>query len=112
MTDLRPVYLDYHATTPVDPQVLAVMVPWFSERFGNAASRQYRFGWEALAAVDRAREQVASLIGADAKEMVFTSGATEANNLALKGVAHAYRGKRSHFVTVVTEHKSVLDAVK
>jgi cysteine desulfurase len=112
MTDARPVYLDYHATTPVDPEVLAVMLPWFTERFGNAASRQYRFGWEALAAVDHAREQVASLIGADAKEIVFTSGATESNNLALKGIAEANRGKRSHFVTVVTEHKSILDVLK
>ena len=112
MTDARPVYLDYHATTPVDPEVLAVMMPWFSERFGNAASRQYRYGWEALAAVDHARQQVASLIGADAKEIVFTSGATESNNLALKGTADAYRAKRSHFVTLVTEHKSVLDALK
>jgi cysteine desulfurase len=112
MTDARPVYLDYHATTPVDPEALAVMLPWFTERFGNAASRQYRFGWEALAAVDHAREQVASLIGADAKEIVFTSGATESNNLALKGIAEANRGKRSHFVTVVTEHKSILDVLK
>jgi cysteine desulfurase len=112
MTDARPVYLDYHATTPVDPEVLAVMMPWFTERFGNAASRQYRYGWEALAAVDHAREQVASLIGADAKEIVFTSGATESNNLALKGLADAYREKRSHFVTLVTEHKSVLDTLK
>jgi cysteine desulfurase len=112
MTDARPVYLDYHATTPVDPEVLAVMLPWFTERFANAASRQYRFGWEALAAVDHAREQVASLIGADAKEIVFTSGATESNNLALKGIAEANRGKRSHFVTVVTEHKSILDVLK
>jgi cysteine desulfurase len=112
MTDARPVYLDYHATTPVDPEVLAVMMPWFTERFGNAASRQYRYGWEALAAVDHARQQVASLIGADAKEIVFTSGATESNNLALKGIADAYREKRSHFVTLVTEHKSVLDVLK
>ena len=104
--------MDYHATTPVDPAVLAEMVPWFTERFGNAASRQYRFGWEALEAVDRAREQVAALIGADAKEIVFTSGATESNNLALKGLAEAYREKRSHFVTLATEHKSVLDTLK
>ena len=112
MTNERPVYLDYHATTPVDPEVLSAMLPWFSERFGNAASRQYRYGWEALDAVDNAREQVARLIGADAKEIVFTSGATESNNLALKGIAEAYREKGSHFVTVVTEHKSVLDTLK
>jgi cysteine desulfurase len=112
MTDGRPVYLDYHATTPVDPDVLAEMLPWFTERFGNAASRQYRYGWEALHAVDRARQQVADLIGADAKEIVFTSGATEANNLALKGLAEAYRERGSHFVSVVTEHKSVLDTLK
>jgi cysteine desulfurase len=119
----RPVYLDYHATTPVDPEVLAAMVPWFTERFGNAASRQYRYGWEALDAVDRARGQVASLLGADAKDIVFTSGATESNNLALKGLAAAVRDGRSTalraggssrdgFVTLVTEHKSVLDSLK
>jgi cysteine desulfurase len=112
MIDDRPVYLDYHATTPVDPHVVSAMVPWFTERFGNAASRQYRYGWEALAAVDQAREQVASLIAADTKEIVFTSGATESNNLALKGVAEAYREKGSHFVTLATEHKSVLDTLK
>jgi cysteine desulfurase len=111
----RPVYMDYHATTPVAPEVFAAMAPWFTERFGNAASRQYRFGWEALEAVDRAREQVASLVGADAKEIVFTSGATESNNLALKGVATAARdagSPRDGFVTLVTEHKSVLDSLK
>ncbi|HYU79166.1 MAG TPA: aminotransferase class V-fold PLP-dependent enzyme [Vicinamibacterales bacterium] len=112
MTDRRFVYLDYHATTPVDPEVLDAMLPWFTERFGNAASRQYRLGWEALEAVESAREQVAALIGADAKEIVFTSGATESNNLALKGLAEACREKGSHFVTVVTEHKSVLDTLK
>ncbi len=112
MINNRPVYLDYQATTPVDPDVVSAMVPWFTERFGNAASRQYRYGWEALAAVDQAREQVASLIAADPKEIVFTSGATESNNLALKGVAEAYREKGSHFVTLATEHKSVLDALK
>jgi cysteine desulfurase len=115
MTERRPVYMDYHATTPVDPAVLEEMVPWFTERFGNAASRQYRFGWEALEAVDRARDQVAALIGADAKDIVFTSGATESNNLALKGLADASREKtfdRNHFVTLVTEHKSVLDTLK
>jgi cysteine desulfurase len=112
MTGDRPIYLDYHATTPVDPEVLAQMVPWFSERFGNAASRQYRYGWEAQAAVDKARAQVAQLIGADARDIVFTSGATESNNLALKGLAEAYRERGAHFVSVVTEHKSVLDTLK
>jgi cysteine desulfurase len=110
-----PVYLDYHATTPVDPEVLAAMLPWFTERFGNAASRQYRYGWEALDAVDSAREHVASLIGAEAKDIVFTSGATESNNLALKGLAAALRdggSSRDRFVTLVTEHKSVLDSLK
>lgn len=112
MTERRFVYLDYHATTPVDPEVLQAMVPWFTERFGNAASRQYRLGWEALEAVDRARADVAGLIGAEAKDVVFTSGATESNNLALKGLAEANRERGSHFVTLVTEHKSVLDALK
>ncbi len=104
--------MDYHATTPVDPAVVQAMVPYFTEKFGNAASRQYRYGWDAQEAVDRARDQVAALIGADAKEIVFTSGATEANNLALKGLAEACRPARNHFVTVVTEHKSVLDTCK
>jgi cysteine desulfurase len=108
----RPIYMDYHATTPVDPAVLEQMLPFFSERFGNASSRQYRFGWEALEAVDAARTAVAGLIGADAKEIVFTSGATEANNLALKGVAEVSAPARDHFVTVGTEHKSVLDTCK
>ena len=108
----RPVYLDYHATTPVDPEVLREMLPWFTERFGNAASRQYRLGWEAQEAVERARSSVAALIGADAREIVFTSGATEANNLALKGLAEAYRTRGNHFVTATTEHKSVLDTCK
>ena len=103
------IYLDHHATTPTDPAVVTAMVPYFGEIFGNAASRQYRFGWDAQAAVDRARAQVAALIGADAKEIVFTSGATEANNLALKGVIEVLRTSRPHVVTVATEHKSVLD---
>jgi cysteine desulfurase len=108
----RPViYMDYHATTPVDPEVVRVMVPYFNEKFGNAASRQHRVGWEAQQAVDIARTQVARLIGADAKEIVWTSGATEANNLALKGLVDA-RGSRDHFVTIATEHKSVLDTCK
>ena len=107
----RPIYLDYHATTPVDPRVLDTMLPYFTEKFGNAASRQHAFGWEAQAAVDRARAQVAALIGASASEITFTSGASESNNLALKGVACALRERGDHLVTVATEHKSVLDTV-
>jgi cysteine desulfurase len=106
------IYMDYHATTPVDPEVVRAMVPYFTEKFGNAASRQYRLGWEAKSAVDEARGKVAALIGADAKEIVWTSGATEANNLALKGLAETARPSRDHFVTVVTEHKSVLDTCR
>jgi cysteine desulfurase len=106
------IYMDYHATTPVDPQVVEAMVPFFTEKFGNAASRQYRLGWEANSAVEQARQQVAALIGAEAKEIVWTSGATEANNLALKGLADIATPQRDHFVTVATEHKSVLDTCK
>jgi cysteine desulfurase len=106
------IYLDHHATTPVDQRVLEAMLPFFSERFGNAASRQHRFGWEASDAVERARKQVAALIGAGTKEIVFTSGATEANNLAIKGAAEAARSKGNHIVTVATEHKAVLDPCK
>jgi cysteine desulfurase len=106
----RPVYLDYHATTPVDPQVLEAMLPYFTERFGNAASRQHAFGWEAQEAVERARRQVAALINASANEIVFTSGASESNNLAIKGVACALRDRGRHVITVATEHKSVLDS--
>ena len=108
----KPVYLDYHATTPVDPRVLEAMLPYFSENFGNPASRQHAFGWEADEAVTRARGEVASLIGATAGEVVFTSGATESNNLAIKGAAHACRERGNHIVTVGTEHKSVLDSFK
>jgi cysteine desulfurase len=104
----RPLYLDYHATTPVDPRALEAMLPHFTERFGNPASRQHAYGWEAQKAVDAAREQVASLIGASANEICFTSGATESNNLAIKGTALASAGR--HLVTAVTEHKSVLDS--
>lgn len=105
------IYLDHHATTPVDARVVEAMLPYFTDRFGNAASRQHRFGWEANDAVERARKQVAALIGASGKEIVFTSGATEANNLAIKGAARARRGERDHVVTVATEHKAVLDPV-
>jgi cysteine desulfurase len=106
----RPVYLDYHATTPVDPRVLDAMLPYFTEQFGNAASKQHAFGWEAQEAVERARRQVATLINAAANEIVFTSGASESNNLAIKGVACALRDRGRHVITVTTEHKSVLDS--
>ena len=106
------IYLDHHATTPVDARVLETMLPFFTERFGNAASRQHRFGWEAHDAVERARKQVASLIGAGSKDVVFTSGATEANNLAIKSAAEARRVHGDHLVTVATEHKAVLDPLK
>ena len=108
----RPVYLDYHATTPVDPRVLEEMLPYFCERFGNAASRQHAFGWEAQEAVDAARTRIASLINASAREIIFTSGATESNNLAIKGVARGMRDRGDHVITVATEHKSVLDSCR
>jgi cysteine desulfurase len=105
-----PVYLDFHATTPVDPRVLEAMLPYFSERFGNPASRQHAYGWEAQKAVDTARSQVAALIGASPSEIVFTSGASESNNLAIKGAVHARRTRGDHIITAATEHKSVLDS--
>ena len=103
------IYLDHHATTPVDPRVLKAMLPFFSEKFGNPSSRTHRPGWDASDAVERARKQVAALIGASAREIVFTSGATEANNLAIAGIAAAAPADRRHVVTVATEHKAVLD---
>ena len=108
----KPIYLDYHATTPVDPRVLEAMLPYFTERFGNPASRQHAFGWEAQKAVDGARAQVAALIGATPGEIVFTSGASESNNLAIKGAACSLRDKGNHLITVATEHKSVLDTFR
>jgi len=107
-----PVYLDYQATTPMDPRVLEKMIPYFTEKFGNPHSRSHAYGWESEAATDLAREQVAELIGATEKEIIFTSGATESNNIAIKGVAHFYKDKKNHIITPVTEHKCVLDSCR
>ena len=107
-----PIFMDYHSTTPVDPRVLEEMLPYFNENFGNAASRNHPFGWKAEEAVEKGRESIASIVNADAKEIIFTSGATESNNLALKGVAEMYAEKGDHIITCVTEHKAVLDTCK
>jgi cysteine desulfurase len=112
MTIKLPIYMDYHATTPVDERVLDAMLPYFRENFGNAASRSHAFGWSAEEAVEKGREEVAKLIGAVGKEIVWTSGATESDNLAIKGVAEFYKDRGSHIVTAVTEHKAVLDTCK
>src|SRR5580765_1457463 len=111
-TRKHPIYLDYSATTPVDPRVAQKMIPWLTEHFGNPASRSHMFGWESEKAVEDAREQVAALVGCDPKEIIWTSGATESDNLAIKGAAHFYKGKGKHIVTVKTEHKAVLDTCR
>ncbi len=108
----RPIYLDYSATTPLDPRVAEKMIPYLTEHFGNPASRSHAYGWEAEAAVEEAREQVAQLVNCDPKEIVWTSGATESNNLALKGAAHFYQSKGKHLITVKTEHKAILDTTR
>src|SRR5438094_955966 len=107
-----PIYMDNHATTPLDPRVLEAMMPYLTDKFGNAASRNHKFGWEAEEAVENARKEIAALIGADAREIVITSGATESDNLAVKGVAWMYREKGDHIITAVSEHKAILDTCK
>jgi cysteine desulfurase len=112
MTPHFPIYMDYGATNPVDPRVVDAMIPWLRENFGNPASRTHAYGWAAEEAVEKARVQVAELIGADPREIVWTSGATESNNLAIKGAAHFYQSRGKHIITVKTEHKAVLDTVR
>src|SRR5579872_3629346 len=107
-----PVYMDYHATTPMDPRVLDTMLPYFTGKFGNASSRSHQFGWDAEAAVEGARAQVAALIGAAPREIIFTSGATESDNLAIQGVAEALRNQGNHIITSTIEHRAVLDTCK
>ena len=112
MTPHLPIYMDYGATTPCDPRVVDAMIPWLREHFGNPASRSHAWGWEAEAAVEQARDQVAALINADPREIVWTSGATESNNLAIKGAAHFYSSRGKHLITIKTEHKAVLDTTR
>jgi len=112
MTPHFPIYMDYGATTPVDQRVVDAMIPWLREHFGNPASRSHAWGWEAEAAVETAREQVAALINADPREIIWTSGATESDNLAIKGAAQFYKTRGKHLITVKTEHKAVLDTMR
>jgi cysteine desulfurase len=112
MSHKMPIYMDYSATTPIDPRVAAKMIPYLTEQFGNPASRSHPYGWEAEDAVETARGYIAALVNADPREIVFTSGATESNNLAIKGVAQFYKDKGRHIITVKTEHKAVLDTCR